>query len=351
MTTSAEDSGEHAGDAARAVDATGGMGVQVGDGTIQHNNYYIQEARFLQEPPVQYPAADDGLNTPVPDYARPPTAGALGASSQTGSPSTPLDQIQALVDARDAEDVQEQDRIIKALGEQVSAVTVARAMTVANRIGALPGGEVTLHASTDPMIDLTFSWQQHIGDGRFSEPSGKFLGVKAHVAADPGGLMPVIDTIWLTTETAETVIGRINAMLQQRDRWSGPKTINWEQIFRDLHQAIVLSVAYKRRDPAADWQLHGSLYELHGQDWAITEAGIEYRLCTQVVLSEADFPERTGFPGSNDPSGTAGWPPPPPTGVDPAQWKHILWRGQWHFPMYRGPARAHPVRWACKTFP
>ena len=74
--------------------------------------------------------------------------------------------------------------------------------------------------------------------------------------------------------------------LRQRDRWNGPSTIDWAQIFRDLHQSIVLAVAYKRRDATVEWRLHGGLYELHGQDWAITEAGIEYRPDSQIVLAE-----------------------------------------------------------------
>ena len=53
MTASAEGLGEGDRGCLRGVDLTGRIGVQVGDGTIQHNNYYIQEARFLQEPAVR----------------------------------------------------------------------------------------------------------------------------------------------------------------------------------------------------------------------------------------------------------------------------------------------------------
>ena len=274
-----------------------------------------------------------------------------GRRGQVDSSATRIDQLQPLVDEQDAESVRDQDRIIEALSEEISPLTVAGAMTVANLVGALPEGEITLHASTDPMIDLTFSWQHHAGDGRFSVPSGNFLGVKAHVAADPGGGTPVIETIWLMTEKAETVIGRINGMIQQRDRWNGPTTIDWGQVFRDLHRAIVRSVAYKRRDSTVDWQLHGGLYELHGQDWAITEAGIEYRPGSQVVLRESDFPERSAYSDRTSSADPGGWPPSPPAGADLAEWEHILWRSQWHFPVDRGPMRGRLVRWACKTFP
>ena len=66
---------------------------------------------------------------------------------------------------------------------------------------------------------------------------------------------------------------------QRKTPGTGPLERAWhgqlEQVFRDLYWAIVLPVAYKRRDTTARWQLHGGLYELHGRDWAITEAGIE----------------------------------------------------------------------------
>ena len=275
-----------------------------------------------------------------------------GLREQVDSLATRIDQLQALVDEQDASNVRDQDRIIDALSEEVSFMNVASAMTVANMVGALPEGEIILHASTDPMIDLAFSWQHRVGDGRFSEASGTFLGVKAHVAADPhGGGTPVIQTIWKPTENAAAVIGRITDQLRERDRWNGPKTVDWEQVFRDMHRAIVLSVAYKRRDATAPWQLHRGLYELHGENWAITEAGIEYRPTSQIVLDEGDFPEPTARSGMTSPSDLDGWAPLPPAGADLAEWQHVLWRGLWHFPVRRGPARGQPVWFASKTLP
>jgi hypothetical protein len=134
-------------------------------------------------------------------------------------------------------------------------------------------------------------------------------------------------------------------MLQQRNRWNGPKTISWGQVFRDLHRAVVLSVAYKRRDSTVDWQLHGGLYELHAQDRAIAEAGISTALAVRPPYSKPT--------SRNRPHVRAGlalemWRP---AGANVAEWKHILWCGQWHFLVNRGPMRARPVRWACKTFP
>jgi hypothetical protein len=67
-------------------------------------------------------------------------------------------------------------------------MNVASALTVANEVGALPNGKVTLGASRDLWVDLTFSWQFHMGDSRFSKPTGNFLGVRAEVLPDPHAL-------------------------------------------------------------------------------------------------------------------------------------------------------------------
>ena len=273
-----------------------------------------------------------------------------GLREQVDSLATRIDQLQAIVDEQDAESAEDQDRIIEALSNEVSFMNVAGAMAVANELGALPKGEITVGASAEPRIDLTFSWQYHVGDGRFSEPSGNFLGIKAEVYADSGGMTPVIQTIWKASEKAETVIARINDQLRQRDRWNGPNTIDWTQVFRDLNRGIVQAVAYKRRYHAVTWQLHGGLYELHGQDWAITEAGIEYRPGSQVVLTENAFPEGDARRGIS-PSNLGGWAPAAPDGADPAEWQHVLWRGLFHLPVYRGPVRGQPNRYPCKTMP
>ena len=274
-----------------------------------------------------------------------------GLRTEVSSLATQIDQLQRRVDEEETEKARGEDRIITALENEVSFTNVANAMTVANAVGALPEGEVTIGASLDPMIDIVFSWQFHMGDGRFSEPSGNFLGVRALVAPDPGRGTPVIETIWWVKESAESVIRRINEKLRERDRWNGQGTVNWEQVFRDLHRAIILSVACKRRDTTASWQLHGGLYELHGEDWAITEAGIEYRPIGQVVLSETDFPSATDPLRSSRLSDPFVWAPDPPDGAPAKEWRHMLWRGLFHFPLDHGPVARQPTRYPWKEMP
>ena len=270
------------------------------------------------------------------------------AEARSDRPGGHADEVQKKIDELDAAEAQDEDRIIAALGEEISFMTVASAMTVANTLRALAEGEVTIRASLEPRIDIAFSWHDHTGDGRFSEPGRTLLTVKAHVDADPGGGTPVIQTTWNPADTPETVISRINNQLIGRDRWNGPKTIDWGQVFRDLRTAIQLAVAYKRRDPDVPWRLHGALYEIHGRDWAITEAGVEYRPTGAVVLAEHEFPEDRARMTSTD---LNGWSPRPPEGADTAEWQHVLWRGLWHLPIQHGPVVSQPTWRPSKTTP
>ncbi len=274
------------------------------------------------------------------------------AGDDSTRPSDSRDEIQSQLDEQSASEVQDEDRIIATLGEDVSFFSVAGSMGTANKLDALAEGEITLRASLEPRIDITFSWQFHMGDGRFSTPNGEFLNVKAWVDAAPGGGTPVIEENWTSAETPTEVAGRINAKLRATDRWDGPRTINWAQVFRDLHRAIVLAVAYKRRDPFAPWKLHGAMYELHGEDWAITQAGVEYRPIGQVVLAEHEFPDSEQSRARMTSTDLQEWSPTPPEGADPAEWQHVLWRGLWHFPIRRGPVpMGQRTWWPSKAVP
>jgi hypothetical protein len=157
------------------------------------------------------------------------------ADACSNRPSDHADRLQSTLDELNAAEAQDEDRIIAALGEEISFISVASAMTVANTLGALAEGEVTIRASLEPRIDIAFSWHDRIGDGRFSEPGGTLLTVKAHVDANPGGGTPAIQTTWNPADTPEKVIGWINNQLIERDRWKGAKTITGAGLPRPPH--------------------------------------------------------------------------------------------------------------------
>jgi hypothetical protein len=97
--------------------------------------------------------------------------------------------------------------------------------------------------------------------------------------------------------------------------------------------------------------LHGAMYDAHGEDWAITRAGIEYRPSGQVVVAEHEFPEsgqsRPPWTGTDQDE----WSPAARDGADPAEWHHVLRRGHWHFPVRRGPVVEQRTWWPSQAVP
>ena len=64
--------------------------------------------------------------------------------------ATRIDQLQAIVVEQDAENVEDQDRIIEALADEASFMNVASALTVANVLEALPHGEIRSARAPSP---------------------------------------------------------------------------------------------------------------------------------------------------------------------------------------------------------
>jgi hypothetical protein len=77
----------------------------------------------------------------------------VGLRTDVSSLATRIDQLQRRVDEEETDKARGEDGIITALEDEVSFMNVASAMTVANVLGALPEGEITIGASLDPMID------------------------------------------------------------------------------------------------------------------------------------------------------------------------------------------------------
>jgi len=69
------------------------------------------------------------------------------------------------------------------------------------------------------------------------------------------------------------------------------------------------------------------------------------------VLAEEDFPEGGDERRGISPSNLGDWVPGPPPGADQAEWQHVLWRGLFHLPVYRGPVLRQPNRFPSKTMP
>jgi len=258
-----------------------------------------------------------------------------------------IDNLQADLDQRMQRRVQEQDAKITALEESMSCATATDALTEANKLAAIDGGQVTVQASRDPDgLALTFRWGQEIrgewGGSSFYDqrPAGPHLDIEARIESDldqPGG-RPVIEVEWQPDDDPLAVAEKLITRLQTAGRWHGEGTLDWPLALRNLMRSLDIAMSARRRDPDA-WKLHGSLVELVGEDWAITDAGLE---CPKhdYLFSQSDFPYSWDKPTHDTPQ--PAWPPDPPPWADPDEWNRLIRRGERQFPRRRIPV---PVGW------
>lgn len=258
-----------------------------------------------------------------------------------------LDQLdQRMADVL-AERSRRQDAAVRAL-DIPTYETVADALAEANRLGALANGRVMVQASTAlDELGLQFSWGQDAGDGRFGSPGGPVLTVHGEVYADEQsvGGRPVIETPWQPGEPAHTVGLRIRAQLETSGRWHGEGTLDWPMALRNLQRSLDIAIRSRRRDDS-EGLLQGALFELVGEDWAITEAGLE---CPRhkYLRPETSFPERPGRGrrAGNKEDDYESWMPEQPAWTESELWELLIRRAKPRFPIRRGPMSAAP-RWS-----
>jgi hypothetical protein len=264
--------------------------------------------------------------------------------------SARIDDLQEQIDRRTQDRAEEQDRKINSLGEVASFATVTEAMTEANRLRAIVWGQVTVPASGDPDgLALTFKWGFDRGQMPLSGPRPR-LEIIASIEEDYGrpGPRPYIATSWEADEAPAEVADRLIQTLQSAGRWHGPRTLDWPLALRNLHRALSLAVTSRRDGEAASsWRLYGALYELIGDDWAITEAGVENQALGQVVLAESDFPATQSKPWGKP---ADEWPPERPEWAPPEEWERVLRHGRRRLPVNRGSLATSPI-WTPWTQP
>ena len=269
---------------------------------------------------------------------------------QADALSARIDDLQDQIDRRMQDRAQEQDNKIASLREVASFDTVTEAMTEANRVGAIVWGGVTVPASSDPDgIALTFKWGFDRNKMLTSGPRPRLeIIVSIEADYDLSGLRPYIATEWEPSESPAEVADRLIQALQRAGRWHGPGTLDWPLALRNLHRALELAVTSRRDgDAVSSWRLHGALYELIGEDWAITEAGIENRALGQVVLPESDFPATQHKPWGKP---ADEWPPEQPEWSTSEEWGRVLRHGERRLPVDHGPLATSPI-WTPWTQP
>ncbi len=245
--------------------------------------------------------------------------------ARTQALSTRIDDLQAQVAGRMQQRAQQGDAKVAALADDINYDSITAALTEANDLGAIHWGRIAVRASTDlDGVVLIFKW----GLDLRAPARGPVLEIEARIEADlkRHGGRRIIAVEWGRGEPYVDVFDRLNRELQSLGRWHGPDTVNWSLAMENFRRSLDLAITSRRDGSAAGpWRLNGALYELVGDDWAVTEAGIESRAANGVVLAEAEFPE-DDFRNPYEPEKP--WNPPAPEGVPAEQWDRLLRLGR-----------------------
>ncbi|WP_328613253.1 hypothetical protein OHS18_30885 [Amycolatopsis sp. NBC_00355] len=246
-----------------------------------------------------------------------------------------IDELQTQVDQRMRAQAESQDAVVADL-DAPSYKSVAAALVEANKLEAISNGHVTVQATSDPEgIGFTFKFGTYPDVGANGFRPGLRLEITAvlrHDVLKRGIGVPIIEEEWRPEDQFADVASRMNAQLQRAGYWTGPDTVDWSMVMRNLQRSLELSIASRRGD-TLPWRLHGPLIQLIGSDWAITEAGIEARHNSSVIVDEAEFPEKP-FGVRRDPD-AAKWNPDYPDGPAPPEWPTLVRLGRGCFPRGR----------------
>jgi hypothetical protein len=236
---------------------------------------------------------------------------------------------------------QRQDAAVQAL-DVPTYQTVANALAEANKLGSIADGQIRVQGSRERgELALDFSWTRQMADGRFSQPERTELKVKPYIYSDERGRggRPVIETIWGPKDSADQVGLDLRGQLERRGRWKSDSTLDWPMALKNLQASLDQAIRSRRRDSSGP-MFHGALIERIGDEWALTDAGIE---CPGrgFLLPQSDFPDPSYPRSQQDPPPP--FDPPRPEWVDPTLWQDLLADGRRFFPRREGPYLGVPT--------
>lgn len=221
-------------------------------------------------------------------------AGAAEArfAQRTSQLETRLDELTAAVQQRNQEDAQNQDSLVKTL-DYPSYQNVMRVLEEADKLqavaGSFVGPEVTVAASSDrDLLSLRF-FRYRIVDGN---PPTFTLEVIAkphtHARNRPS---PPLQLRWNASESAAEFGHRLSQQILTSRLLDNSGDFDWSLTIANLKKSLDVALRSRRREPGA-WLLEGRLYELLGDDWAVTTAGLEHRPEPIFIIPAAEFLRR-----------------------------------------------------------
>jgi hypothetical protein len=269
-----------------------------------------------------------------------PTAD-LGASRERPEADTaeprPPEQVPAVNQPSTAgEDVYE---VLADLARSPSFQTVTRALEAVNDLNGLAGGIATVQAGTDDVsgdvlgMRVRFLWGT---SPAASEPSLLIQAVSEvnhryyynNPELQQGSVRIGNDdrlyahTLWAENEPPEAVAARLIKDLMRRGAYQGNATLEWDKALAELGRTLGIVVAARRGE--APWPV-APLFELVGDDWAITKAGVEYRTEPWPVFSPDQFPDWDSSEQAGGSLDEEAWRHPEiPAGIPPPEER--LWK-------------------------
>ena len=251
------------------------------------------------------------------------------------------------------------DDILAALAQSPSFETVTAALETVNDLNGLAGGIATVQGGTDDVGSETLSMRVRFLWGMGSSESEPSLLIQAVSPINERYYFnhpelqrePILDnddrlyayTFWEPNQSPEEIRSSLIRGLMRKSAFQGSATLDWDQTLTELGHT--LGVVLAARQGEARWPI-APLFELVGDDWAITTAGLEYRTERWPVL----FPEQFSGPASGEQAG-GGFRegrrhPDVPAGIPPPDER--LWtRASAYFPprnISTTPAGWSPVR-------
>jgi hypothetical protein len=183
-----------------------------------------------------------------------------------------IEDLTKAVRERERADVQAQTELVSAL-ENPTLTNIDAAMQEATRVSGLAENaenRIKVTASPDPDT-LSLSFSRFTSDGKPAFEISLIPEIKAK--AHPTDLVPVI---WVEGEDAVDVGHSISNVIQHRRLLGGLDDFDWSIAMANLKHSIDTAIRSRGMD-SGDWHLKGGLYELLGNDWAVSSAGLEHR--------------------------------------------------------------------------
>jgi hypothetical protein len=245
--------------------------------------------------------------------------------AKTREIGTRLNDLEAQLSARRAETNAAQDQALNSMLEDISFDSLTGVLGEAVRVGAIDAGGLTVPAGAPDarlMAHFRFGTESMTrGDGLViddgSEPRFRVTIITPSKPAEFG--LPWFEIRWEPEAPADEVGAQLELLMKQRDHLADAKALDFPLALRELQRALRLALE-DQHAPLGEERLHSKLREIIGQDWVITNAGLQ-NLARGLSWTWDELgivPVRNPLIKSKRPE--------PPDGIDPAEWIFVYSR-------------------------